>query len=136
MSRTYRLIKESPKALGLGSWIMFDWKSFKDINPYSKEGKKRIAKFFRDGTPSLMRVHGPSWFHNMTSQRPHRRKSKTELKKFKQSFEIECLYDFRKHQYFAAYDYSEYSWWIDQFNPLDDVYEVMIPNKPRREYWY
>lgn len=70
------------------------------IDPKSKEGKKRIAKFHSDAS-YLYNRFGPNWYVRLHTQRPYRRFAKRELQKAM----------------------------------VDDEYEAIIPDKPKRSYW-
>lgn len=85
------------------------------MEKHLSKAKKEIPLLFSDKKP-LMIYKGPSWFHRMSSQKPHRIKSKNELNKFKKTFNFNMLND--------NYDYTE------------DYHEVIIENKPKREYWF
>ena len=50
--------------------------------PYSKEGKKRLAKFRSDAKCKYWNHKGPGWFHNLFSQRPYRRDAKNQIKRY------------------------------------------------------
>lgn len=93
MSRTYRrkkgkyLIKENRILLD-SYWDKEQWRLgyyvyyYEKINPKSKEGKRRIAKFHSDNPQCIINWFGPSWFRNMYGQRPYRRECKREIKKY------------------------------------------------------
>lgn len=70
------------------------------IDPKSKEGKKRIAKFHSDAGHWHSKG-GPSWWICQYMQRPYRRDAKRQIQK--------------------------------ALN--DDNYEVIIQDKPKRDYW-
>lgn len=91
MSRTYRFLKSTiNNYFFIGSWLLYDYKNNSYINKNSKEATKRISKFFSDKKPNVMRLKGPGWYHNLFSQRPHRRDSKYQLNKFikNQDYEV------------------------------------------------
>lgn len=48
----------------------------------SKEYKKGVARYHSDAATTNCKEPGPSFFRNLTAQRPHRRESKRELQKF------------------------------------------------------
>jgi hypothetical protein len=87
MSRTYRL-KE--KYLIDENSVLSDWDRIGryfhqwtriDIDPNSKEGKKKLARFHSDAKHHFHKWRGPNWFHNMYAQRPYRRNCKHQLRK-------------------------------------------------------
>ena len=119
MSKTYRFLKVKNvcSQLGISSYIYSSWKDRKNnifhnskINPFSQKGKKKLAMIFSDKKEGVMLLNGPSWFHNQFSQRPHRAKSIQEINKFIKS-------------YMSTKDQEQ-------------LYEVIIENKPKRKYWY
>lgn len=59
----------------------------------SKEGKKRLAKYFSDNGTHKFKEPGPSWFRNLHCTRPYRRKVKNELRKFLLDEEYEIDYN-------------------------------------------
>lgn len=88
MSRTYRrknakyLVEECRVLRTLdntGPWHEWEWI---EEDPKSKEGKKRLAKFYSDNPQCIFNWYGPSWFHNLYAQRPYRRECKREIKKY------------------------------------------------------
>ena len=70
-----------------GEWWRYCWFNV-IIDPKSKEGKKRIAKFHSDAT--TVTQNGPAWFITM-QQRCYRRNAKRELHKFFQDEEHEVI---------------------------------------------
>lgn len=131
MSRTYRL----RKAGYLPWWADYTWKQWVDINPneeidpsweircvhyYSiytkvryerklqgKELKKIVSLSYRDkGVP--FKEHGPHWFRNLYSQRPHRRAAKVAIAK-----------------------------WVRYNDYHDDCMttDLIVESKPKLEYW-
>lgn len=52
------------------------------IDPKSAEGRKRKAKYHSDAGTTTFKEPGPSWFRNLFSERPLRRKNKNELRRF------------------------------------------------------
>jgi hypothetical protein len=107
MARTYRFNKGKDAWRMNDSWILRDWKYSRFgtsgwIDPQSVEGKKLIAMYHSDRKHGVMVWNGPSWFHRMRSQKPHRTRAKRELHKFK----------------------------------IDPEHEVIIENKPPRQYWW
>ncbi len=62
-------------------------------NKDSKEGKRRIAKYFSDSGTHNFKEPGPHWFRNLTSDRPNRRKAKAELRKYLLDPEYEVVLD-------------------------------------------
>jgi len=77
-------------------WVSWD----EQIDPKSKEGKKRIARFHSDAQ-SWGNGNGPNWWIREFVQRPYRREAKREIQKAM----------------------------------IDDDYEVIIRDKPKRPYW-
>ena len=142
MSRTYRFlkVKQPLSELNLSAfWVYNDWNSTPknaQINPFSQQGKAVIARIFSDAKHGVMRFKGPGWFHNQFSQRPYRRKAKTELKKFMNTY---------KNYSSADWEYLETGNWSwcdenDDFHSFDvdscAYHEVLIESKPFRQYWY
>lgn len=80
MSRTRRI-----KETYLDKWALGR------ANPNSKVGKKRLARLHSDVKFSVTNWKGPSWFHNMFSQKPHRTKARAELRKFLENPEHEVI---------------------------------------------
>jgi len=91
MSRTFR------RRNGVGNnWSDFEYHTGEYIRvgkgiwarvyvPYpknSKEYKKGKARFHSDAGTTRCKEPGPSWYRNLTTERPLRRKSKRELQKF------------------------------------------------------
>lgn len=111
MSRTYRFLNRTPTELGLSSsWMFYDWKTGRYFNSLSKQARKRIALLYSDKKEGVMRLKGPSWYHKLTSQRPHRNKGKKQINLFIKSFKDNLT--------------------------IDDCHEVIIESKPKRNYWY
>lgn len=88
MSRTYRrkndkyLIKENRILLD-SYWDRKDWTYYYErIDPKSKKGKKKLAKFHSDSPQCIVNWAGPSWFHNLYTQRPYRRDCKRQIQKY------------------------------------------------------
>lgn len=74
-----------------GNWLGYAvWDEH--IDPRSKEGKKRIAKFHSDADYHRSR-HGPSWWLREFVQRPYRREAKNQMRKvlFDDEFEHTIL---------------------------------------------
>ena len=67
----------------------------------SEEGKKRLAHYHSDAGTIRCKEPGPRFWRNLTAERPHRRESKLQLKKY----------------------------------ILNNEYVVVIPSKPKLEYW-
>ncbi len=90
MSKTFRRKNANPEDV---RWVLrewCDWFQHTWIDPKSEEGKRRLAKYHSDkrgyrGEP------GPSWFRNMTVQRPLRREGVTQLKKYLLDPETEVI---------------------------------------------
>jgi hypothetical protein len=53
-----------------------------EYNATSKAGKKRLAKYRKDGCVHAFKEPGPSWFRNLFSTRPYRRRMKREIQRF------------------------------------------------------
>lgn len=101
MSRTYRFLKSTINNYQfIGTWLLYDYKNGNYINPYSKEAKKRIAMFFSDKKPNTMRLKGPGWYHNLSSQRPYRREAKYQLKMFlKSNQDFDVILESKPHRH-------------------------------------
>lgn len=86
MSRTYRLKEKYlvDDNLVLNGYERIEgtyrWERV-EIDQYSKEGKKRLARFHSDSKSHFHNWRGPNWFHNMYAQRPYRRDCKRQLQK-------------------------------------------------------
>lgn len=93
MSRTYRR-KGQPKLRGWFediAWYTSEWvrsdSGYRVLyrRPYPKDSmeyKKGYARYHSDGATHSCKEPGPSWFRNLYSDRPLRRSSKNELRKF------------------------------------------------------
>ena len=81
----------------VGPW---QW-DYVPVDRHSEQGRKKLARFHSDKKDYWMNYRGPAWFHNVFSQRPHRRRAKREIQKYLRN----------------------------------NDYEVIIENKPHREYW-
>lgn len=59
----------------------------------SKEYKKGYARYHSDGATSSFKEPGPSFFRNLTAERPHRRDSKEQLRKwiYNEAYEVMIL---------------------------------------------
>lgn len=59
----------------------------------SKEYKKGYARYHSDGATSRFKEPGPSFFRNLTAERPHRRDSKEQLRKwiYNEAYEVMIL---------------------------------------------
>lgn len=116
MSRTYRniryrqmwgsdtnyILSDSTNDLAEIPWDEVDWVRY-DPSWYwtehyefkykknSKEGKKRIARYRSDAGTHNFKEPGPSWFRNLYTERPNRRKAKRELQKFLRDTEYEPM---------------------------------------------
>lgn len=129
MSRTYRLLNTSISEINIGNPFYIYKYLFQQkrlitkeyvLSGHSKIVKKELALCYSDKMRGVMRLKGPSWFHNLSSQRPHRRKAKREIYKFMKSF-----------------DFNKYN--LDDVNDCflgEDYHHVIIESKPHREYWY
>lgn len=91
MSRTYR--QRSNNWFNL-EWVLRDHDTDAitppQIDRKSKEGKKRIAKFHSDKTIRFQEP-GPSWFRNLTTERPQRREAKYQLDLYRKGVEFEVM---------------------------------------------
>lgn len=94
MSRTYRQRSEYWFNL---KWVLRDHDACRIefpirplLDPKSKEGKKRIAKFYSDKTIRF-KEPGPAWFRNLFTERPQRRKAKAELRRVLRGEEFEVM---------------------------------------------
>lgn len=63
-----------------GGWTRYQYDAH--YYPYSKEGKRRIAQYHSDAGTNTCKEPGPSWYRNLYTERPLRRKAKRELKKY------------------------------------------------------
>lgn len=79
-----------------GTWCYVDV----PIDPHSKEGKKRIARFHSDADYHRSN-RGPGWWINEFVQVPYRQDSRRQIQK-----------------------------WMK-----DEDYEIIIRDKPKRDYW-
>lgn len=111
MSRTYRFLNSTPTELGLSAnWMFYDWKTGMYFNSFSQLARKKIALLYSDKKDGVRRLKGPSWYHKLTAQKPHRSKAKKQIYLFIKSFKDNLT--------------------------IDDCHEVIIENKPKRDYWY
>lgn len=103
MSRTIRRKNKTPK------WVLEDWDYFwpsyiritTQIDPSSKEGKLRLAKYHSDVGESFHNWRGPGWFHREYSQCPYRRECRDQIQKYLK----------------------------------EEIEDVVVLSKPKREYW-
>lgn len=157
MSRTYRFKKATPNELGLSkTWFYFSFKKDRkddfniylnfslkynpnliNIDPFSKEGKKKIALLFSDKKKGVMIGNGPSWFNNLMSQRPHRSDAKSQLDKFVKKY--------NQRGYVNIFDLEIIDDDVSlnlQFHPVLKRYywevedDIIIDKKPKRQYWW
>jgi hypothetical protein len=61
----------------------------------SIEGKKKLAKYHSDTGTIRHKEPGPSWFRNLYTERPLRRRNKKELNKFLKDSEYDPMCDVR-----------------------------------------
>ncbi len=98
MSRTFRRKNETQEY----DWILRDWDwsyntygicygQRKTYDRKSKEAITALAHYHSDAGTYTWREPGPSWFRNLTSQRPMRRQSKNQLRKFMLDEEFEVI---------------------------------------------
>ena len=86
MSRTYRRQKGYNRNLAwhVGDWVKLEGFTTRWLRPLPKDSveyRKGLAVYHSDKTSSF-KEPGPSWFRNMFSERPMRRRNKRELLKF------------------------------------------------------
>jgi hypothetical protein len=86
----------------------------------SKEYKKGLARYHSDGATSRFKEPGPSFFRNLFSDRPLRRKAKNELRKFMISVPVAFTGDGRE---------------VDFLQVMNECYEPNIPSKGKLPYW-
>ena len=110
MSRTYRCKKEKDRYLLEYNRVLEEWiwdrvnyrSYYRPIDPNSKEGKKRLGKYYSDRPKCIRNWNGPNWFQNIYSQRPYRRDCKNQLRKFMydNEFEVQIIRKpYREHYY-------------------------------------
>lgn len=93
MSRTYRrknlpipyYVKQELVRIARFRWV------WADIDPESKEYKKKIAKHYSDKGTLKFKEPGPAWFRSIFTERPQRREAKRELQKFLKDEEYEVM---------------------------------------------
>jgi len=86
----------------------------------SKAYKKGLARYHSDGATNNFKEPGPSWFRNLFSDRPLRRKAKNELRKFMISVPVAFTGDGRE---------------VDFLQVMNECYEPNIPSKDKLPYW-
>lgn len=74
---------------GENFWTMV----FVPFEKNSKEYKKGAAKFHSDAGTITCKEPGPSWFRNLYTERPLRRQSKKEIRKFMLDPDYEPIVD-------------------------------------------
>ena len=110
MSRTYRRKNETRDY----DWVLRDFFSLKELpsvsdyekiqlyhskyvwvhfSKWSDRGKKLIRKYHSDAGTTNHKEPGPCWFRNAFVERPNRRKSNREIKKFMLDTEYEVIID-------------------------------------------
>lgn len=97
MSRTYRCKKEKwlleeNRVLEGYVWDRTTFRSYYfNIDAESKEGKRRLAKYYSDNPRCIRNWSGPGWYHNIFAQRPYRRDCKRQLRKamYDDEFEVQ-----------------------------------------------
>jgi hypothetical protein len=84
MSRTYR--RKVPHGKTELKWELREWRIYDNhktlptqIDPKSKEGIRRIARYHSDGGTTRFKEPGPAWYRNMTVERPQRRETKRQI---------------------------------------------------------
>lgn len=110
MSRTYRRKSGDQSDL---HWVLRDrdwiWVDGDDlyqrhcvvethVDRNSKEGKKRLAKYYSDAGTHRCREPGPMWFIRETAQRPYRRRANNEIRKFMRNPEHEVMIESMPHR--------------------------------------
>lgn len=95
MARTYRRVNagyndKKWECGGLVKIAPFHWVRV-DYPIGSKEYKKGSARFHSDAGTYSYKEPGPSWFRNVTAQRPYRRDAKKQLHKFIKHEEYEVI---------------------------------------------
>jgi hypothetical protein len=104
MSRTFRRKNEMQEY----QWVLRDWDwsyntygicygQRKTYDRDSKEAITALVRYHSDAGTHQCREPGPSWFRNLTSQRPHRRSSKEQLRKFILDQEFEVIIEDNPH---------------------------------------
>lgn len=88
MSRTIRRKGEKNKNLWYVERYFSNWG---DYSPDSIEWKRRKSYYHSDSFDVTFKEPGPSWFRNLYTERPLRRKNKNELKKFLNNPEYEPM---------------------------------------------
>lgn len=86
----------------------------------SKAYKKGLARYHSDAATTNFKEPGPSWFRNLISDRPLRRKAKNELRKFMISVPVAFTGDGRE---------------VDFLQVMNECYEPNIPSKGKLPYW-
>lgn len=61
------------------------------IDPKSKEGKRRIARWHSDGGTVRSKEPGPSWYRYMFVERPQRREAQYQLRRVLLGEEFEVM---------------------------------------------
>lgn len=95
MSRTRRLKKQSDRySFWSLEWHMRDHDVDAihppQVDPKSKEGRKRIAQYHADQTVRF-KEPGPHWFRNLTTERPQRREAVAQLYRYVHGEEFEVI---------------------------------------------
>lgn len=87
MSRTFR--RKVPHGKTDIKYELFDyvnwpcnWMHPTPIDPKSKEGKRRIARYRSDGGTVRFKEPGPSWYRHLTVERPQRLEARRQLRRF------------------------------------------------------
>ncbi len=98
MSRTYRRKNKAGNHWESFHYYTGKWESFcpRVFIPYdknSKEYRKGAAKFHSDAGTTTCKEPGPSWFRNLYTERPIRRQSKKEIRKFMLDPDYEPIID-------------------------------------------
>jgi hypothetical protein len=82
-----RLLQDFERVSGTYNWV------YVNIDPTSKEARKRIAKLHSDAKKGVMRWRGPGWFVHEYHQVPYRQQARQELIKFMKDpdYEVQIL---------------------------------------------
>jgi hypothetical protein len=103
MSRTYRRKNKvgnhwADLAYYTGEYVRIGYdlwwpRVYVPFDKQSKEYKKGVAKFHSDAGTTNCKEPGPSWFRNLYTERPLRRQSKREIRKFMLDPDYEPIID-------------------------------------------
>lgn len=86
MSRTYR--RRDPAGHIDRAWVLrnhdvcpIEFPVPPQLDPKSKEGKKRLAEFYSDKTIRF-KEPGPAWYRHITVERPQRREANRQMHRY------------------------------------------------------